>query len=244
MKPFLLLGTREDDSAAVGEFEAIQRHCGLDSGDLVHLRVEAEPIPPLDLSDFSGVILGGGSFNTTDAVKNRLQQRVESELQALLGRVIAQDMPFLGLCYGVGVVTSALGGVVGREFAESAGAVEVRLTEVGGADPVCAGLAPSFHAFVGHKEACTIPPRGAAVLALGEHCPVQMYRVGHNVYVTQFHPELGPHDFVTRISYYKHSGYFDPEAFEQLREEALAGPVDGRQHLVLSNFVSHFAATD
>lgn len=244
MKPFLLLGTREEDEAATGEFEAVRRHCGLDADELIHLRVEAEPMPPLDLADFSGVILGGGSFNTTEVVKDRLQLRVEAELQALLGRVIAADMPFLGLCYGVGVVTSALGGVVGREYAETAGAVEVRLTEGGGADPLCAGLAPSFHAFVGHKEACTIPPRGAAVLALGESCPVQMYRVGHNVYVTQFHPELGPSDFITRISFYKHAGYFDPETFDQLREEALAGPVDGRQHLVLSNFVSRYAATD
>ena len=244
MKPFLLLGTREEDEAARNEFDAVRRHSGLDATDLIHLRVEAEPMPPIDLADFSGVILGGSSFSASSPVKDALQQRVESELQALLHRVIAADMPFLGLCYGVGMVTSTLGGVVGPEYAETAGAVEVRLPEVGGADPLCAGLAPSFHAFVGHKEACTIPPRGAAVLALGDHCPVQMYRVNRNVYVTQFHPELAPSDFVTRISFYKHMGYFEPEAFEQIRDEALAGPVDGRQHLVLSNFVRRFAATD
>ncbi|MFT8394612.1 glutamine amidotransferase [Propionibacterium sp.] len=244
MKPFLLLGTREHDEAATSEFEAVRSHAGLTPDELIHLRVEAEPVPPLDLADFSGMILGGGSFNASDPVKDALQRRVESDLASLVNRAITEDFPFLGLCYGVGVVTSVLGGTVNRDYAETAGPIEVKLTEEGAHDPVCAGLAPSFHAFVGHKEACSIPPRGAAVLALGEQCPVQMYRIGAHVYVTQFHPELAPEDFIARISLYKNAGYFDPNEFDRLCAEALTGPVNGRQHLVLTNFVQRYATED
>jgi GMP synthase (glutamine-hydrolysing) len=242
VKPFLLLGTRDHDVAAAAEYRSVLRHTGLAARDLHHRRVESEPLGPVDLSDYSGIMLGGSSFNISDAQKTAVQQRVEEELGELVERVVDADFPFLGMCYGVGTVTNHLGGTVDRTYSEPVGAVAVTLTEQGGADPVLDGVGPVFHAFVGHKEASNGVPPGAILLATGEDCPVQMYRVGQNIYVTQFHPELDADDLAARMRIYQHAGYFDPSELDELTSMAYASPVNGEQHLVLSNFVRRYAA--
>ncbi len=241
MKPFLLLATRDHNEAAAAEYRSVQRHAGLEPGQLVHVRVESEPLPPLDLDDYSGVILGGSSFNISDSQKTEIQQRVEADLLALIDEIVDTDYPFLGMCYGVGAVTTHLGGVVDRSFGEPVGPTVITLTEAGRSDPLLAGVRPSFSAFVGHKEAANGAPSGVELLATGEDCPVQMYRVGANVYVTQFHPELDADDLTARMRIYQHAGYFDPSELDDLIAMAHASAVDGQQHLVLRNFAARYA---
>lgn len=238
--PFLLLATRDHDEAAAAEYASVLRHTGLSPAQLQHVRVESEPLGPINLADYSGVILGGSSFTTSDEVKSPLQERVETDLSTVLDRIVDTDFPFLGLCYGVGAVTTHLGGKVDREFGEPISAIEVTLTRDGLADPILAGVGERFRAFVGHKEACKDVPSTVAMLAIGIACPVQMYRVGRNVYVTQFHPELDADDLAARMRIYQHAGYFDPEELDDLIEMAKVSGVDGRQHLVLRNFVQRY----
>ncbi len=130
--------------------------------------------------------------------------------------VIDADLPFLGACYGVGTLGVLAGGVVDATYAEPVGAVPVTLTDAGRDDPVLAGVPRTFDAFVGHKEAIRVPPPGAVVLATSPACPVQAFRVGSNVYATQFHPELDVAGIATRIEVYRHSGYFRPDQVDEL----------------------------
>jgi GMP synthase (glutamine-hydrolysing) len=240
VKPFLLLATRESDAAAAGEYRAILRHSGLDATRLHHVRVDQASLLELDLDAYAGVLLGGSSFNAGDEVKSDLQERVEADLHALLRRIVADDVPFLGLCYGIGLLTAHLGGTVDGTFGEPVGAVEIQVTAAGRADPLLACLPPSFFAFVGHKEARTVLPVGAEVLAVGSACPVQAYRVGRHVYVTQFHPELDVDDLVERMRLYRHAGYFAPDELDALAADARTSPVDGAQHELLTSFVRLF----
>jgi len=241
VKPFLLLATRDHNEAAAAEYRSVLRHAGLQPDELVHVRVESEPLPALDLADYSGVILGGSSFNISDSQKTAIQQRVEADLLALIDEIVDTDYPFLGMCYGVGAVTTHLGGVVDRSYGEPVGPIVVTLTEAGRQDPLLDGVRPSFHAFVGHKEAANGAPSGVEMLATGEDCPVQMYRVGENVYVTQFHPELDADDLTARMRIYQHAGYFDPSELDDLIVMAHSSKVNGQQHLVLRNFVTRYA---
>lgn len=243
MKPFLLLATRDHDGAAIAEYHSVRRHAGLSEDQLVHLRVEAAPLPSdLDLDDYAGVLLGGSSFNISDAEKSPLQLRVEADLRRLIDHIVDSDVPFLGMCYGIGTVTHHLGGTVDRTYAEGVGAVDIALTDAAADDPLCAGIPRVFKAFVGHKEACTGVPDGVTMLATGEACPVQMYRVGENVYVTQFHPELDEDDLEARMRIYSHAGYFAPEELEDLVAMARVSGVDGSQHRILANFVRRYAS--
>lgn len=236
-----MLATRDHNEAAAAEYRSVLRHAGLAADALEHLRVESRPLPPLNLADYSGVILGGSSFNISDSQKTEIQVRVEADLAALVDEIVDTDFPFLGMCYGVGTISTHLGGVIDRTYSEPVGAIEVKLTDAGRADPLLDGIGSTFHAFVGHKEACNGAPPGVVMLATGTDCPVQMYRVGANVYVTQFHPELDADDLAARMRIYQHAGYFDPSELDDLTEMAYASQVNGEQHLVLRNFVARYA---
>ncbi|MBA3309140.1 MAG: glutamine amidotransferase [Nocardioidaceae bacterium] len=212
MKPFLFLAIRAEDEAAENEYAAMLRFSGLDAAHLRRLRLERGPLGDVQLSDWSGILLGGGPFNVSDPddVKSPVQRRVEAELRELIDRVVATDFPFFGACYGIGTVGVLPGGVVDRTWGEPIGCVPVTLSEAGRDDPLFGVLPESFSAFLGHKEAVTRLPHGGVVLASSPACPVQAFRLGRNVYATQFHPELDVDGLCTRIEVYKHHGYFDP----------------------------------
>ncbi|MCX6497810.1 MAG: glutamine amidotransferase [Arthrobacter sp.] len=242
MKPFLLLASRAEDAAADDEYLAYLRYTGLSETQLHRIRMEAAPLPPLDLDRYSGVIVGGSPFTSSDPAehKSEAQHRVERELFALLDRIVAEDFPFLGACYGVGTLGLHQGAVIDRTYGEGLGGVTISLTPEGLLDPLLQGLPEQFTAFVGHKEACTVLPRGAVLLASSAACPVQMFRIRSNLYATQFHPELDADGLITRIDIYRHAGYFPPDSAEELMIQA-------RQHhatepmTILRNFAERYA---
>lgn len=242
MKPFLLLATRAEDAAADNEYAAFLGFAGLPESHLHRVRLEQRPLGSIDPQDWSGILLGGGPFNSSDpeASKSPVQRRVEEDLRGLLDRVIDADFPFLGACYGIGTLGSHQGAVVDREYAEPVGAVRITLTPAGRTDPLLAELPPSFEAFVGHKEAISRLPHHAVLLASSSTCPVQAFKIGTNVYATQFHPELDLAGLCTRIDVYRHAGYFVPEAAEELKAAAGASSVI-HPPAVLRRFVQQHA---
>jgi GMP synthase (glutamine-hydrolysing) len=217
--PFLLLSIRAEDEAADDEYQAMMRFAGLDTNRLHRIRLTHQSMGPIDLADWSGIVLGGGPYNVSDAAdsKSPTQQRVESELLPLLSRVVERDFPFLGCCYGIGTLGSVVGAAVDRRYPEPVGAVTVSLTAAGRDDPLFADLPDVFDAYGGHKEAATSLPSEVVCLASSADCPVQAFRVRNNVYATQFHPELDFDGICTRIDVYKNHGYFAPETAESLK---------------------------
>lgn len=199
-------------------------------------------MPHIDLDDYSGIIVGGSPFNTSDPdeSKSAVQLRVEAELGELIEQVMPRDFPFFGACYGIGLLANHLDGVVDGTWPEGAGPARVTLTAAGTADPLFSHLGESFDAFVGHKEACTILPSGAVLLASGTDCPVQAFRIGSNVYATQFHPELTEASILTRIRVYRENGYFDPAEFDDVAARIRAAHVTEPLRLVRA-FVERFA---
>jgi GMP synthase (glutamine-hydrolysing) len=223
VRPFLLLATRAEDRAADDEYAAFLRFGGLSEDQLVRVRLEQVPLGQAlagrDLDAFSGIILGGSPFTTSDAVKSATQHRVEGDLAALLDEVVPRDFPFLGACYGVGTLGVHQGGIIGTTYGEPVTGVTVELTPAGTADPLLGALPQQFEAFVGHKEAVTVLPGTATLLASSAGCPVQAFRVGTNVYATQFHPELDVPGILTRVAVYRDAGYFPPGTLAQLQAE-------------------------
>ena len=241
MRPFLLLSTRAEDVAADDEYAGFLRATGLEERELRRIRVEAGPLPDIDLDAHAGVLLGGSPFTSSDPVaqKSGVQLRVERELALLLDAVVARDFPFLGACYGIGTLGTHQGGVVDRTYGEPISAVRVELTPAGRADPLLAELPAAFDAFVGHKEACTVLPPSATLLAGSAGCPVQMFRVGRNGYATQFHPELDVAGLVTRIHVYRDAGYFAPSELDELVARVTPAVVT-QPARVLAAFVARF----
>ena len=142
MRPFLFLGTRAEDVAADGEYDAVLRFSGLEESQCRRVRLERDSLTDVlgevDLDDWSGVILGGGPFNVSDPEerKSPAQLRAEAELRALALQVVSTDTAFLGCCYGIGTLGSLLGGMVDRTYGEPIGAVPITLTDQGAEDPL------------------------------------------------------------------------------------------------------------
>ena len=241
VKPFLLLASRAEDEAADDEYAAFLRVTGLAPEQLHRVRMEARPLPPIDLDGYAGVFVGGGLFDSSDPEerKSSTQRRVEAELRPLLNEIVARDFPFLGACYGIGTLGVHQGGVIDRTYAEPIGAVPVSLTAAGLADPVLVGMPDQFDAFVGHKEACRVLPPSAVLLAGSPACPVQMFRIKTNLYATQFHPELDVAGIVTRVRIYQNAGYFPPAELGNLVDR-LQTAVVTESPRILANFVARY----
>lgn len=244
VKPFLFLGTRPEDEAADNEFESVLAQSGLAERALRRVRLEREELGPVDLEAWSGILLGGGPFNISDPPeqKSPVQRRAEAELAELAERVVEADFPFLGACYGVGVLGAIRGGAVDRTYGEPIGCVEVTLTDDGRADPLLADLPDSFDVFLGHKEAVLRLPDGAVRLAGSAACPVQAFRLGEHVYATQFHPELDVEGLCLRIETYREYGYFPPHQAQQLIDLARRSVVT-EPPKILAAFTERYART-
>lgn len=243
MKPFLILQLRPETEASDNEFAAILQKAGLGETGAHRIRLDQECLPPdLDLDRYSGVIVGGGPGCVSDPpeVKTPVEARIESAVLSLMPEITARDFPYLGCCYGIGILGAHLGGEVSKaRFGEDVGTSDCSLTPEGQNDPICAGMPAHFQAFVGHKEAVQELPPGCAHLIRSPNCPFQMIRHGANVYATQFHPEADSDGFEVRIKIYKHRGYFPPDTADTLIAMCRAADVHAPE-LVLRNFVARY----
>jgi len=222
MKPFLILQLRPETDASDAEYASILNRSALTADHTHRIRLDRDPLPKgLDVTEYAGVIVGGGPGCVSDPAdtKSAMDARIEAEIMGLMPQIIAADHPFMGCCYGLGILAHHLGGDVSKaQYSESVGPSTCALTAEAATDPLTAGLPHQWQAFVGHKEAVQALPPGCVHLVASAPCPFQMIRYGTHVYATQFHPEADAHDFEQRIHIYKDHGYFPPEQADTLIE--------------------------
>ncbi len=238
----LILQLRPERTVADDEYARILRYGGLEPGEACRVRIGRRGIPEgLRPEDFSAIIVGGSPFDlsTPEARKGALQRRIEADFQRLLAQVVGRDLPFLGACSGNGLLGRYLGTPVSTRYGEPVGCVTLQVTEAGRRDPLLQGLPRRIEVLLGHKEAVDALPPGATLLMTGSHCPVQMFRVGDNVYATQFHPEADPEAFALRIDTYRNHGYFPPHEAAALKRR-LRGKATPHAQEILRRFVARY----
>ncbi|MEM6322221.1 MAG: glutamine amidotransferase [Pseudomonadota bacterium] len=243
MKKFLVLQLRPEREASDSEFRAILAKSGLAADETHRITLERDALPEhFDLQDFAGVIVGGGPGCVSDPIdtKSPLEARMETDVFSLMPQITAQDIPFMGCCYGIGILAHHLGAAVSKEqYGEPIGTSRCFVTDAGRRDPILNGVPDAFDAFVGHKEAAQSLPAGAVHLVRSGPCPFQMIRYGQNVYATQFHPEADGAEIQFRIKVYSDRGYFDPCDAARLSEMAGASHVYAPPR-ILQNFTSRY----
>ena len=242
-KPFLILQLRPEDDTSDSEFEAILKYGGLDEQDTQRLRIETTGIPEVSLDDYAAVIVGGSPFDisTPQEQKSAIQLKVEADFRRLFDAIVASDFPFLGACSGCGLLGSYLDTPISKKYGEPVGGAMVNITDAGKGDALLAQFPEQIAVLCGHKEACDTVPQGATLLLTNEACPVQMFRIGENVYATQFHPEGDGEGFTVRIHAYRHHGYFPPEEADALIVEVNREDTPWARE-ILRRFVARYSA--
>jgi GMP synthase (glutamine-hydrolysing) len=236
---FLLLQARPEQGARERERASMAAATGL--GDRLDvLSVDVEPLPD-DLFDrYAGVITGGSPYSVTDPEEGKSpgQRLAEAQLTRLAEEALDRDKPVFFTCFGIGLLTLALGGTVDRTHPETVSAAADVLTEAGRADPIAGVLPDRFFALTGHKESAPVVPPGATLLATNDVSPVQLYRVG-NVLASQFHPEPTTQEFVERATRYSRHGYFAEHELTAIAEALLKAEVTEPRKL-LQGFVERY----
>jgi NAD+ synthase len=124
-----------------------------------------------------GVILSGGPSSV-----------YEPGAPGLPAWVLAGGLPVLGICYGMQLLTHALGGTVAPAGEREYGPADIRLD---GGDPLWAGLDALQPVWMSHGDRITAPPPGFVPLARSTNSPYAAIRHAERpLYGVQFHPEV------------------------------------------------------
>jgi GMP synthase (glutamine-hydrolysing) len=133
---------------------------------------------------FDSLIVMGGPMSANDPLPG-----LADELK-LIDHALGQNMPILGVCLGSQLIAKALGARVYRNPELEIGWAPIRLTDMGGGDPIFREL-DSQTFFHWHGETFSLPA-GAEWLAYSDKTRYQAFRYRKNVYGLQFHPEITP----------------------------------------------------
>jgi GMP synthase (glutamine-hydrolysing) len=145
--------------------------------------IKSQELPEPD--GISGVIMTGSHSMVTD------QASWMVKVEAWIPRVLKQNIPFLGICFGHQLLAQAMGGLVdyhdgGREI----GTVAITLTQEGKQDLLTGSLPSVFVGHTTHAQTVKKLPTGAQLLAQNSFESHHAYRIGKNVWGFQFHPEF------------------------------------------------------
>ena len=238
-RPILILQLRPEDETSNSEYGCILKYGKIKPEDTVRMRIETSGIPDdLNIEDYSAIIVGGSPFDITTPAdeKSDIQNKIEAGFNTLLEKVVEQDFPFLGACSGNGLLGTYLGANISKKYGEPISLATVDITQDGKGDKLLEGFPDEIDVLLGHKEAVDDTPKGSVLLVRGRACPVQMFRVGQNVYATQFHPEGDAEEFCLRVDIYNNHGYFQPHEANSIKENVSQRPTPYAQE-ILKRFV-------
>ena len=142
------------------------------------------PVDTLRARQPSGIILSGGPRSVSDVGAPRCDRRV-FELGA----------PVLGICYGMQLMTDALGGAVRRAGHREYGHAHVRVSRNGAAPRLFVEVPGELRVWASHgDDVATVPP-GFSIAATSAAVPIAaMEAPDRSLYALLFHPEVAHTD--------------------------------------------------
>src|SRR5262249_19278194 len=102
-------------------------------------------------------------------------------------QVLSMDLPVLGICYGMQVITHQLGGKVQGAERREYGPAKIQVNE----DPLFRGIGPDLDVWMNHGDRVLESPAGFRSIAATHNSPIAAFRDEKGtLYGLQFHPEV------------------------------------------------------
>ena len=133
-----------------------------------------------------GIVLSGGPKSVSEAGAPRCESAVYDA-----------GVPVLGICYGMQLMTDALGGEVAPAPQREYGHAVIRINKDA---PILASVGPELKVWASHGDFVKRPPSGFTVTATSANAPVAaMANEDRRLYAILFHPEVAHTDRGTEI---------------------------------------------
>ena len=193
VKPFLFLGIRAQDAAADDEYAAVLRCAGLDERDVRRVRLEREALGPRRPRRLVGDHRRRRTVERQRPAAREGTRPAPRRGPAARPRAARSSRPTSRSSAPATASARSAPWPAASSTAPTASRsarCAIDADRRGPRGPAARRPAGPFTAFLGHKEAVSRLPDGAVLLASSATCPVQAFRIGANVYATQFHPEL------------------------------------------------------
>lgn len=231
----LLIQIRSQADAETQEYLCFLERCRLRPEQLeTHNLVYRPRIAWRDVEGYDAVMIGGaGGHSVTH------EHPFTAPLTDTVHRLIEEDRPLFGSCWGHQFMAVALGGsVVADHQNEEVGTRIVELTRKGRGDALFEGFPERFAVQLGHHDRIGILPPGFEVLARSDHCPHQAIRLRDKpVYGSQFHSELNHLHIRDRLLMYADE-YLPPDADPAWLDDILAPSEEAER--ILDRFLDLF----
>jgi GMP synthase (glutamine-hydrolysing) len=144
------------------------------------------PIAEIHRRKPAGIILSGGPRSVSEAAAPRCEPAVYTA-----------GVPVLGICYGMQLMTDALGGEVAPAPHREYGHATIRIERDA---PILASVGPELRVWASHGDFVKTAPAGFTVTATSANAPVAaMVDETRSLYAILFHPEVAHTDHGTEI---------------------------------------------
>ncbi|SHK31359.1 GMP synthase (glutamine-hydrolysing) [Desulfatibacillum alkenivorans DSM 16219] len=232
MLPILIIktgGTFPETREKFGDFEDWTLHYAGLSQDQVMIVDFREDVPLPEMGTFSGAIMTGSHSMVTDPDPWILRT------EAFIRRIIEENVPFLGVCFGHQLLGRAAGGKAGNNpKGKEVGTKEIFGTAETASDLLFQDMPPKYFGHATHTQAILDLPEGAVLLAYNNFEPHHAIRVGERAWGLQFHPEFSTEHMHEYID-------FQAEALKKQGEDIAALHAQTREtgpsHGLLKRFV-------
>jgi GMP synthase-like glutamine amidotransferase len=142
---------------------------------------------PNNLDGVAAVVLLGGPMNVYEEKEYPFLKKEDN----FIGRLIIEEIPFIGICLGAQLLAKACQGRVFKSNTAEIGWYTVNLTKEGRHDTLFYGLSAGLTVFQWHEDTFEVP-EGGTLLVRGRACRNQAFKVGNYAYGLQFHIEATP----------------------------------------------------
>ncbi len=156
-----------------------------------------------NINSYTGVILGGsGEINISNWDK-KIQSKI-IKIKPILKKIIREDFPTLGICFGHQLIADLMGGkVVRHKDKAETGVYKICINKEGLRSPLFKNFPKTFFAVNGHNDSVVKIPKNAKLLASSKRCKIHALRIRQNIYTVQFHPELDEKEMYLRAGILK-----------------------------------------